>query len=67
MWQASAAQTPVSTSPEPPVARAGDPAAFVPIHIHVWDKFPVWYHLFFLITLAPLVAFGGTLMPSRTR
>lgn len=32
---------------------------FVPMHIFVWDKFPVWYHLTFLVTLAPLVALGA--------
>lgn len=37
-------------------------ALFVPDHIHVWDKFPVWYHLTFLVTLVPLVALGGWLL-----
>ena len=32
---------------------------FVPDHIHLWSRFPVWYHLTFLITLAPLVALGA--------
>ncbi len=36
-------------------------ALFVPDHIHVWNKFPIWYHLTFLITLAPLVALGARL------
>jgi len=39
--------------------------AFIPGHIRIWDKFPVWYHLVFLITLAPLVALGGALIRSR--
>lgn len=34
-------------------------ALFVPDHIHLWSRFPIWYHLTFLITLAPLVALGG--------
>jgi hypothetical protein len=34
-------------------------ALFLPLHIHIWDKFPAWYHLTFLATLAPLVALGG--------
>jgi hypothetical protein len=38
-------------------------AQFVPIHVHLWNKFPVWYHLSFLITLAPLVALGASLLP----
>lgn len=42
-------------------------AAFIPGHIHLWAKFPVWYHLVFLVTLVPLVALGGTLGRSRFR
>jgi hypothetical protein len=38
---------------------------FIPDHIHVWDRFPPWYHLTFLITLAPLVAFGAWLVRRR--
>jgi len=30
-------------------------AAFVPIHVQLWARFPVWYHLVFLGTLIPLV------------
>jgi hypothetical protein len=41
--------------------------AFIPGHIRIWDKFPVWYHLTFLITLAPLVALGGWLTASNSR
>jgi len=37
-------------------------ALFVPDHIHIWNKFPVWYHLTFLVTLAPLVALGARLV-----
>ena len=36
-------------------------AVFVPVHVQLWAKFPVWYHLTFLLTLAPLVALGATL------
>ena len=39
--------------------------AFVPEHIEIWTKFPVWYHLTFLVTLAPLVALGARLTRSR--
>jgi hypothetical protein len=39
--------------------------AFVPEHILIWVKFPVWYHLVFLITLAPLVVLGAALLPRR--
>ena len=34
---------------------------FIPIHYGLWDKFPVWYHLVFLITLAPIIGFSGRL------
>jgi hypothetical protein len=36
-------------------------AFFIPIHIQLWAKFPAWYHLVFLVTLAPLVALGAAL------
>lgn len=32
---------------------------FLPTHIQIWSRFPVWYHLCFLIPLAPLVALGA--------
>ncbi|MDR3528921.1 MAG: hypothetical protein P4L57_16750 [Rhizomicrobium sp.] len=37
-------------------------ALFLPEHIRIWDKFPVWYHLTFLATLVPLVWFGARLV-----
>ncbi len=37
-------------------------ALFVPDHIHVWNKFPIWYHLTFLVTLAPLLFLGARLL-----
>ncbi len=36
-------------------------AMFVPVHVGLWNKFPVWYHLAFLLPLAPLVALGARL------
>jgi hypothetical protein len=39
--------------------------AFIPVHIQLWAKFPVWYHLTFLVTLAPLVALGAAFTRSR--
>jgi len=36
-------------------------AIFLPEHIRIWSSLPVWYHLFFLVTLAPLVALGARL------
>jgi hypothetical protein len=32
---------------------------FIPVHISLWDKFPVWYHLTFLLSLVPLSYAGG--------
>jgi hypothetical protein len=34
---------------------------FVPVHAMLWDKFPVWYHLIFLVSLVPLSYLGGTI------
>jgi hypothetical protein len=34
---------------------------FVPQHIMLWAKFPFWYHLTFLLSLAPLAYLGGTI------
>jgi hypothetical protein len=36
-------------------------AVFVPEHMRLWSKFPVWYHLSFLGPLAPLIAIGAAL------
>ena len=35
---------------------------FVPEHVQLWDKFPVWYHLTFLLSLVPLSYFGGRIV-----
>ncbi|HEY3814150.1 MAG TPA: hypothetical protein VGL66_13070 [Caulobacteraceae bacterium] len=40
-------------------------ALFVPEHIHIWNRFPIWYHLTFLLTLAPLVWLGARLLPRK--
>lgn len=37
-------------------------ALFVPLHISLWDKFPLWYHLTFLVSLLPLTLLGGMLV-----
>jgi hypothetical protein len=47
-------------------------AAFVPQHIMLWSRFPVWYHLTFLISLVPLAYLGGQISapitpPAATR
>jgi hypothetical protein len=41
--------------------------AFIPVHIQLWAKFPVWYHLVFLGFLLPLVLLGATLARNRSR
>ena len=40
--------------------------AFIPVHIHLWTKFPIWYHLTFLLTLVPLAALGAGLTRGRS-
>jgi hypothetical protein len=42
-------------------------AAFIPVHVQLWTKFPVWYHLVFLGTLVPLVVLGGMFTRNRSR
>jgi hypothetical protein len=37
-------------------------AMFLPVHVKLWDKFPAWYHLSFLVPLVPLVALGAFLV-----
>jgi hypothetical protein len=36
--------------------------AFIPEHIRLWDKFPVWYHLTFLLSLVPLSYISGKIV-----
>ena len=36
-------------------------AMFAPLHIAIWSKFPVWYHLTFLLTIIPAVLVGALL------
>jgi hypothetical protein len=36
-------------------------AMFLPVHIAIWSKFPVWYHLTFLLTIIPAVLIGALL------
>ena len=42
-------------------------AMFVPLHIAIWSKFPVWYHLTFLLTIIPAVLVGTLLPPRRNK
>jgi len=39
---------------------------FIPEHIRLWDKFPVWYHLTFLLSLVPLAFLGGRIVGVRS-
>jgi len=39
-------------------------AMFIPQHISLWDKFPIWYHLTFLTSLVPLAVVGGRIAGS---
>ena len=34
-------------------------AIFLPEHYRLWDRFPVWYHLTFLLSLVPLAVLGA--------
>lgn len=40
-------------------------ALFVPVHVSLWDKFPIWYHIVFLGSLFPMVLLGAKLLGSR--
>ena len=40
-------------------------ALFLPLHISIWSKFPVWYHLTFLLTIVPSVLAGAQLASRR--
>ena len=40
-------------------------AGFIPQHISLWDRFPVWYHLAFLLSLVPLTYAGGMIWTHR--
>ena len=42
-------------------------AIFAPVHIAIWSKFPVWYHLTFLLTIIPAVHVGALLPPRRSK
>ena len=42
-------------------------AMFVPVHIAIWNKFPAWYHLTFLLTIIPAVLVGALLPPRRRK
>lgn len=35
---------------------------FIPQHVMLWDKFPLWYHLTFLLSLVPLTYVGNSMV-----
>ena len=49
------------TSVAPKIAAGIMVVLFLPVHYMLWTKFPVWYHLFFLLSLAPTMLIGTTL------
>jgi hypothetical protein len=51
----------------PKVAAAIMVILFLPVHYMLWAKFPIWYHLFFLITLAPMMLLGSAVRLGLTR
>ena len=38
-------------------------AMFLPVHAQLWSRFPVWYHLTFLLSIVPLFVVGAALLP----
>lgn len=41
--------------------------AFIPQHAMLWDKFPLWYHLTFLLSLVPLTYLGNRIAGATMR
>jgi hypothetical protein len=37
---------------------------FLPVHVSLWSRFPVWYHLTFLVSLVVLTLLGGRIIAS---
>jgi len=42
-------------------------AIFIPVHYGLWDRFPLWYHITFLLSLVVITPLGGMLFRSRAR
>jgi len=40
---------------------------FIPEHVTLWDKFPIWYHLSFLLSLIPLTYVGNSIARGAMR
>jgi hypothetical protein len=41
-------------------------ALFIPVHVNLWTRFPLWYHAVFLGSLIPLVILGARLPGLRS-
>jgi len=54
-------KSPARNTVAPKVAGAVMVVLFLPVHYMLWVKFPMWYHLFFLISLAPALLIGASL------
>lgn len=39
--------------------------AFLPLHVTLWNRFPAWYHLTFLLSIVPCVLLGAWLAGRR--
>ena len=37
----------------------------LPEHYALWTRFPVWYHLVFLVSLPPLSMLAGDILPAK--
>ena len=42
-------------------------AIFIPVHYGLWDRFPLWYHITFLLSLVVITPLGSMLFRSRAR
>ena len=42
-------------------------ALFLPVHVNLWTRLPVWYHLTFLVSIVPLFLLGGRIAPDVRR
>ena len=42
-------------------------ALFIPVHVNLWAKFPLWYHAIFLGSLIPFVVLGARLFGLSAR
>jgi len=40
---------------------------FIPVHVWMWTRFPLWYHAAFLVSLLPCTLLGAALATRRRR